>query len=53
MNEALLNDAELELIEAIRNIRKAYPNGYEKLVWYAQQLFDELVEMPPADEEDK
>ena len=53
MNEALLNDAELELIEAIRNIRKAYPNGYENLVWYAQQLFDELVEMPPADEEDK
>ena len=31
MNEALLNDAELELIEAIRNIRKAYPNGYENL----------------------
>lgn len=53
MNEALLNDAELELIEAIRNIRKAYPNGYENLVWYVQQLFDELVEMPPADEEDK
>ena len=53
MNEALLNDAELELIEAIRNIRKAYPSGYENLVWYAQQLFDELVEMPPADEEDK
>ena len=53
MNEALLSNAELELIEAIRNIRKAYPNGYETLVWYAQQLFDELVEMPPADEEDK
>ena len=53
MNEALLNDAELELIEAIRNIRKAYPNGYENLVWSAQQLFAELVEMPPADEEDK
>ena len=49
MNEALLSNAELELIEAIRNIRKAYPNGYENLVWYAQQLFDELVEMPPAD----
>lgn len=53
MNEALLSNAELELIEAIRNIRKAYPNGYKNLVWYAQQLFDELVEMPPADEEDK
>lgn len=51
MNKVLLNDAELELIEAIRNVRKAYPNGYENLVWYAQQLFDKLVEMP-ADDED-
>ena len=53
MDETLLSNAELELIEAIRNIRKAYPNGYENLVWYAQQLFDELVEKPPADDEEK
>ena len=51
MDRVLLNAAELELIEAIRNVRKAYPNGYENLVWYAQQLFDELVEMPPEDED--
>lgn len=50
MTKVLLSDAELELIEAIRNIRRAYPNGYENLLWYAQQLFDELVEMPPADD---
>lgn len=50
MTRVLLNEAELELIEAIRNLRRAYPNGYENLLWYAQQLFDELVEMPPGDE---
>ncbi|MBR1935094.1 MAG: ArsR family transcriptional regulator [Muribaculaceae bacterium] len=50
MDKVLLNPAELELIEAIRNLRLAYPNGYEELLWYAQQLFDKLVEMPPEDE---
>ena len=45
-----LNAEEFELIEAIRNLRRAYPNGYDELLWYAQQLFDKLVEMPPADE---
>jgi hypothetical protein len=50
MEKVLLNSAELELIEAIRNLRRAYPNGYKNLLWHAQQLFDELVEMPPVDE---
>ena len=45
-----LNAEELELIEAIRNLRRAYPNGYDELLWYAQQQFDKLVEMPPVDE---
>ena len=45
-----LSTEELELIEAIRNVRRAYPNGYDELLYYAQQLFDELVEMPPVDE---
>ena len=45
-----LNAEGLELIEAIRNLRRAYPNGYDELLWYAQQLFDKLVEMPPVDE---
>ena len=49
-NKVLLTIEELELIEAIRNVRRAYPNGYEELLWYAQQLFDKLVEMPPGDE---
>lgn len=50
MDRDHLNAEELELIEAIRNVRRAYPNGYEELLYYAQQLFDELVEMPLGDE---
>lgn len=46
MTKVLLNAEELELIEAIRNVKRSYPNGYENLLWYAQQLFDQLVEMP-------
>lgn len=50
MTNVLLNSEELELIEAIRNLQRAYPNGYDNLLWYAQQLFDKLVEMPQGDE---
>lgn len=39
-----LSEDELSLIEAIRNLRRAYPNGYENLLYYAQELFDELVD---------
>lgn len=39
-----LNDDELNLIEAIRNLRRAYPNGYENLLYYAQECFDVLVD---------
>ncbi len=39
-----LSEDELELIEAIRNYKKAYPNGQDELLWYAQQKFDELID---------
>ena len=39
-----LSEAEADLIAAIRNYRQSYPNGYPELLWYAQQLFDELIE---------
>lgn len=39
-----LSEDEFCLIEAIRNLRRAYPNGYENLLYYAQELFDELVD---------
>ena len=44
--EINVSTKEAELIEAIRNYRKSYPNGYPQLLWYAQRLFDELVDMP-------
>ena len=41
-----VTDEERELIEAIRNLQKAYPNGYPQLLWYCQELFDKLVDLP-------
>lgn len=35
---------ELELIEAIRNYKLAFPNGREELYYYALMLFDRLTE---------
>lgn len=32
-----------DLIEAIRNYKKAYPNGQKELLHYAQAIFDELI----------
>jgi len=39
-----LTDKEEELIEAIRNYRRAYPNGKEELETYALGLFYELMD---------
>lgn len=44
-----LTEKEEELIHAIRNYRKSYPNGYPELLEYAERLFDKLVS--PFDEE--
>ncbi|MCD8296024.1 MAG: ArsR family transcriptional regulator [Prevotella sp.] len=44
MKETELTEKELELIYAIRNYRNSYPNGHPELLWYAQQIFDKLVE---------
>ena len=37
-----LTEQEEELIAAIRNYRKSFP----ELLWYAQRLFDEMVDLP-------
>ncbi|MBO5537604.1 MAG: hypothetical protein J5971_00935 [Prevotella sp.] len=37
---------EKELIESIRNYNKSFPDGYPELLWYAQQLFDNIVRQP-------
>lgn len=41
-----LNEREADLIESIRNYRQSFPDGYPQLLWYAQEIFDELVDMP-------
>lgn len=38
-----VSEEEYELLEAIRNYNKSFPNGYPQLLWYAQQLFDEML----------
>lgn len=39
----MLSDEEKELIEAIRNVQDAYPNGYESLELYSRELYENLV----------
>lgn len=34
------------MIEAIRNLVKSFPNGYEEQVYYVTQLFEEMIDMP-------
>ena len=38
-----LTEQENELIEAIRNFRRAFPNGRKELEYYARTLFDEAL----------
>ena len=38
-----LTKEEYELIEAIRMYKRSFPNGYPQLLWYAQELFDEIT----------
>lgn len=45
MKKVILNDEEYELIEAIRNFKKAYPNGHPELLYFAQRLFDEITSL--------
>lgn len=40
-----LTEDEWELIEAIRNYKASYPNGYPNLFYYVQQKFDELTDI--------
>ena len=46
-----LTEKEEELIIAIRNYCKTYPDGYPELLWYAQQVFDILVDMPKENDD--
>lgn len=46
MVSKLLSEDEADLIEAIRNLVKSFPNGYEEQVYYVTQLFEEMIDMP-------
>ena len=39
-----VTEIEEDLIMAIRNYQKTYPDGYPELLWYAQKLFDILID---------
>ncbi len=41
-----LTEKEEELIRAIRNYQKSFPNGYSQMLYYIQQLVDELTDLP-------
>lgn len=41
-----LTEKEEELIRAIRNYQKSFPHGYPQLLYYIQQLVDELTDLP-------
>lgn len=41
-----LTTEEEELIAAIRNYRRGFPDSHPNLLYYAQKIFDELTDLP-------
>jgi len=41
-----VTEDESELLAAIRNYNKSFPDGYPQLLFYAQELFDNMVRQP-------
>lgn len=41
-----VTENEEELLAAIRNYNKSFPDGYPELLWYAQRLFDNMLRQP-------
>ena len=41
-----VTEEEEELLAAIRNYNKSFPDGYPELLWYAQRLFDNMIRQP-------
>ena len=44
MENETLTEKEYDLIMAIRNYKKSYPNGYPEILWYIERLFNELLD---------
>ncbi len=53
MKNLKVTEEEENLILAIRNYIRSYPFGYPQLLEYAQDLFDEMVDMPKDANEEK
>ena len=45
METLQLSDAEAELIHAICNYKRAYPNTTVETEWYIQNLYDSLMDI--------
>lgn len=43
MEKVKLSSKEYDLIMAIRNYKKSYPNGFPEVLWYIERLFNELI----------
>lgn len=41
-----VTEDEEELLAAIRNYNKSFPDGYPELLWYVQRLFDNMLRQP-------
>ena len=44
MEKVKLTEKEYDLIMAIRNYGKSYPDGYQEIRWYIERLFNELID---------
>ena len=41
-----VTDEELELLRATRNYNKSFPDGYPELLWYAEEIFNNMLRQP-------
>ena len=41
-----VTDEELELLRAIRNYNKSFHDGYPELLWYAEEIFNNMLRQP-------
>ncbi|MDE7166600.1 MAG: ArsR family transcriptional regulator [Bacteroidaceae bacterium] len=41
-----VSEQEEELLAAIRNYNKSFPDGSPELLWYAQRCFDNILRQP-------
>lgn len=53
MNSYLLDDREAYLIDLLRDIRRAFPNGYQALAAEAQEQFEWFLDLPREEDEEE